>query len=125
MDDHTSFDHHEESRYWAGHRFLLLITVSIGIAIILVSISMALYASSGTAQLDLSRPDYRAVSNQAVGNDKTFKNYPTVGELTVDAVDEFRDLYDTQATKAKAVDAFSGDPMNPDVLEISSSESAQ
>jgi hypothetical protein len=27
-------------------------------------------------------------------------------------------LYDTQAAKAKAVDAFNGDPLNPEVLEF-------
>ena len=33
-------------------------------------------------------------------------------------IDEFIFLYDEQAEKAKAVDAFNGDPLNPEVLEF-------
>lgn len=104
--------------FWDQHRYLLLIAISIGIAMFLVSISMALYNSSGAAQLDLSRPGYSAVTSQAVKSDSDFANYPNTGTLDKAAIDEFRTLYDTQAAKAKAVDAFSGDPLDPAALEI-------
>lgn len=109
----------EEPGYWTEHRFFILIGLSITIALILVAISMTLYATSGAAQLDLSRPGYKSVINQAVNTDGSFGNYSSVGKLDQSAIDEFKALYDQQSTKAKAVDAFSGDPLDPDLLEIS------
>jgi len=118
MDDHSE-ELSVELSFWDKHRFLLLIAITIAIALFLVGVSMALYASSGAAQLDLSRPGYRAVSSQAVNSDSDFKNYSPFGQLDKAALDEFNALYSKQASKAKAVDAFSGDPLDPDALEIS------
>lgn len=108
-----------ELSFWDQHRYMLLIGISIGIAIFLVFISMALYESSGAAQLDLSRPGYSSVTSQAVKNDGDFQTYPTSGALDKAALDQFKSLYDKQAAQAKAVDAFNGDPLSPDVLELS------
>ncbi len=105
--------------FWDQHRYLLLIAVSIAIAMFLVTISMALYNSSGAAQLDLSRPGYSTVTSQAVKNDSNFANYPDTGTLDKSSIDQFRSLYNAQAVSAKAVDAFSGDPLDPAALEIS------
>ncbi len=113
----------EKSTFWGHHRLLLLIVLSIFIALGLVSISMALYNSSGAAQLDLSRPGYKTVTSQAVNNDGDFQDYSASGPLDTNAINEFRSVYDKQATKAKAVDAFSGDPLDPDVLDIGASSS--
>lgn len=118
MDDYTK-ELSVELSFWDKHRFLLLIAITIAIALFLVGISMALYASSGAAQLDLSRPGYRAVSSQTVNSDRDFENYASFGQLDKAALDEFNALYSKQALKAKAVDAFSGDPLDPAVLEIS------
>lgn len=104
--------------YWGQHRVLLLIGFSIVISLILVSIAMALYASSGAAQLDLSRPGYQAISSQAVSTDGSFENYPAFGKLDEKSINDFKILYDKQAAKAKAVDAFGGDPLSPETLEI-------
>ena len=41
-----------------------------------------------------------------------------VGSVNKETIEEFMKLYDTQAAKAKAVDAFNGDPLNPEVLEF-------
>lgn len=105
--------------FWDQHRYLLLIAVSITVAMFLVGVSMALYASSGAAQLDLSRPGYSAVTSQALKNDNGFENYSNSGDINKASIDEFRTLYDRQATKAKAVDAFRGDPLDPAALELS------
>ncbi len=114
-----------ELSFWDRHRFPLLLAITIGIALFLVGTSMALYASSGAAQLDLSRPGYRAVSSQALKSDNDFEGYSATGKMDQSAIDTFRALYTKQASKAKAVDAFSGDPLNPDVLEISPQPTVQ
>lgn len=107
-----------ELSFWDQHRYLLLIAVSISLAMFLVGVSMALYASSGAAQLDLSRPGYSAVTSQVLKNDNDFEDYSSSGDINKTSIDEFRVLYERQATKAKAVDAFKGDPLDPAALEL-------
>lgn len=111
----------ENITFWGAHRFLLLIAVTIAIALTLVGISMTLYATSGAAQLDLSRPGYRGVTSQAVTSETEFQNYPNTGPINSSTVNDFKRLYEKQAKDTKTVDAFAGDPLNPDALEISAS----
>jgi hypothetical protein len=108
----------EHLSFWAAHRFLLLIVLTIAISCVLTAISMALYATSGAAQLDLSRPGYKKVTNQIVNSDSGFQNYSSTGPIDATSLNSFKDLYETQAINAKAVDAFGGDPINPDSLDI-------
>lgn len=110
--------------FWAQHRFLLLIIGTIVISIILVVISMVIYNVSGSAQLDLSRPGYQSVSNQ-VERGTTIKDFSATGPVTKNTLDEFLKQYDEQATKAKAVDAFNGDPLNPEALEFTDNAATQ
>lgn len=105
--------------FWAEHRYMLLIISTISIAIVLVITSLAIYNLSGASQLDLSRPGYRAVG-QEVDKTEFVEDYSTFGPINKTTVDEFTKLYDAQAAKAKAVDAFNGDPLNPEVLEADS-----
>lgn len=101
--------------FWGRHRLSLLLILTIAIAIVMTVISVAIYNSSGAAQLDLSRPGYRSVSSQIERND-TIDTYSASGPVNKDTIEEFIKLYDEQADKAKAVDAFNGDPLNPEVL---------
>lgn len=99
------------------HRFLLLIAGTILISFFLVGVALALYASSGAEQLDLSRPGYVSVRNQAVKSD-TFDGFPTSGPIDKNAINQFRSLYDKQAGQAANVDSFGGDVMNDQALSI-------
>lgn len=107
----------EEFSFWDQHRFMLLVAMTIIVAIILVVISLVIYNVSGSAQLDLSRPGYQTVSDK-VDKADSIQEYSGSGPVNESTVDEFTKLYDTQAAKAKAVDAFNGDPLNPEVLEF-------
>lgn len=108
--------------FWSQHRFLLLIAATIVTSIILVSISLVIYNVSGSAQLDLSRPGYQSVSDKVDRSDE-ITEYSSFGPLNKSTINEFTKLYDEQASKAKAVDAFNGDPLNPEVLEFGTSTS--
>jgi hypothetical protein len=103
--------------YWGQHRFLLLIALTIIVAIVLVGISLVIYNVSGSAQLDLSRPGYQSVSDKVEPDDE-IDEYDASGPINKTTVNEFTTLYDAQAAKAKATDAFNGDPLNPEVLEF-------
>lgn len=107
----------EDLSFWDRHRLSLLLIITIIVAITLTIISVAIYNSSGAAQLDLSRPGYRSVSDQVERAD-TINTYSSTGSVNKDTIQEFMDLYDSQASKAKKVDAFNGDPLNPEVLEF-------
>jgi len=110
-------DDQEEPSFWDKHRLSLLLIITAIITIVLTSISVILYDVSGTAQLDLSRPGYEGVSSQ-VDHNTTIDEYSAFGNLDREAIEEFLVLYDEQAAKAKAVDAFNGDPLNPELLEL-------
>ena len=107
----------EPQGYWVQHRFMLLVIGTVAIALVLVSVSLVIYNLSGSAQLDLSRPGYKSVSDKVERQDNT-NEYSAFGEVNKTTVAEFTKLYDEQAKKAKAVDAFNGDPLNPEVLEF-------
>ena len=122
MDEHpvkTEANPAKESvlRFRDQHRFLILIVGTIMISIVMVIASLMIYNLSGSAQLDLSRPGYQEVSNKVDRTDE-ITNYSAFGPVNKAVVKEFTDLYDVQAEKAKAVDAFNGDPLNPEVLEF-------
>jgi hypothetical protein len=107
----------DELSFWDKHRLSLLLIITVAIAIVMTSISIVMYNSSGAAQLDLSRPGYRSVSGK-IDENNAIDTYSATGEVNKNTIEEFMKLYDAQATKAKAVDAFNGDPLNPEVLEF-------
>lgn len=114
----------EEMSFWDKHRLSLLLVITVLIALTLTIISMVAYNASGTAQLDLSRPGYLSVSDQVDKTDK-ITEYSAFGSVNKETIDEFIKLYDEQAAKAKTVDAFNGDPLNPEVLEFGVTTTAE
>lgn len=112
----------EELAFWDKHRYMLLITVTIIISLLLVVISLVIYNVSGSAQLDLSRPGYQTVSDQ-VEEAVEITEYGAFGPVNKETVDEFKAIYKEQAAKAKAIDAFNGDPLNPELLEFGTTAS--
>ena len=106
-----------ELSFWDRHRLSLLLIITVVIALVMTVISVVIYNSTGAAQLDLSRPGYRSVSDKVEKTDE-IDTYSASGAVNKDTIQEFMKLYDAQATKAKAVDAFNGDPLNPEVLEF-------
>ena len=102
---------------WQRHRFLVLIGLTIVISLFLVGVALALYASSGAAQLDLSRPGYTSVRGQAAHSD-TFEGFSASGPVDKETIDRFRSLYKAQAEKATNVDSFGGDVMSDKTLSI-------
>ncbi len=109
---------------WEQHKFLLMVGFSIVISLFLVGAALALYANSGAAQLDLSRPGYQSVRQQAVRSDD-LDSFPSTGQLDQQAIDQFRKLYDERAKQATSVDSFGGGVMSDDALSISAPTESQ
>lgn len=102
---------------WEQHKFMVLVGLTIIIALILVMISLRLYDSSGVAQLDLSRPDYKSVREQA-SRTVDFTGFSSTGPIDKEVLDNFRALYDEQVKKATAVDSYGGDVMSDAALGL-------
>lgn len=102
---------------WGEHRFLIMIGGSIVIAVFLVGVALALYASSGAAQLDLSRPGYQSVRKQATQDD-AFSGFSANGALDKTALEQFEKFYDERAKQAIGVESFGGNGMSDESLSI-------
>jgi hypothetical protein len=100
------------------YRFILMISLSVIVAGALVAISMAIYSSSGAAQLDLSRPGYKDVRDQADKSDDSFLDFSELGSINQKVLDEFSSKFDSEYKKLKSFDAFGGDPLNPTALGL-------
>lgn len=102
------------------HRLGALIMMTIVIAVVCSTIGISLYYSSGTAQLDLTRPDYEGVSDTLAqsGEASLFVDYPGYGTIDEAALKEFDALYKRQLENIHSVDAFGGDPMSLESLHI-------
>lgn len=102
---------------WEQHRFLMLVAVVIAISMFLVSVALSLYNSSGAAQLDLSRPGYQAVRNQAK-RDTVTTSFPSSGALDKEALDQFSKLYAEQSGKVVSVDSYDAAALGEDSLQL-------
>lgn len=109
----------EPLSFVARHRFFLLIGMTIAVALVLVGVSLEMYNLSGAAQLDFSRPGLIEVASESEKEDNPIKNYAGTGSVNRSTISEFQKLYDPQVESAKTLDAFGGDPLNPDVIEFS------
>ncbi len=102
---------------WAKHKFITMISGVIIVALILVGSALALYASSGAAQLDLSRPGYQAVRDKVVPSNR-FDTYPSTGAIDGQAISDFRTLFNKQVKQVIGIDSFGGDVMSDESLQI-------
>jgi hypothetical protein len=107
----------EKLTLWQEHRFMVLVGVTIVISLFLVGVALSLYNSSGAAQLDLSRPGYKSVSEKAQRSDD-FSSYPAIGVIDKAALEQFKKLYSAQAQRATNVDSFGGDVMSDQALSL-------
>jgi hypothetical protein len=110
-------DNNSQLSIWERHRFWILVSSCVIVSLFLAGVSLALYASSGAAQLDLTRPGYQSVRQQAGGEDK-LDAFPSTGELDGKSLEQFRKLYDERAKQATSVDSFGGGVMSDESLSI-------
>ena len=102
---------------WERHKFMALVGITIVVSLFLVGVAMALYSSSGAAQLDLSRPGYQSVREQA-SRTAEFEAFPATGKIDEKAISQFKELYDKKAKEATSVDSFGGDVMTDEALSL-------
>ncbi len=115
QDDHTTDS--APAVFVRRHQLAVMIAGSIVISLALVTVSMTLYSTSGTAQVDLSRPGLEKVREQVKSVDD-YKGFSASGEITDKTLSEFDGLYAEQLKGATSVDAFNPDALSNEALGI-------
>lgn len=118
MNEEQHHSHGIVVRQVKNHRFAVMIGGSIVVSLLLVYVALSLYASSGAAQLDLSRPGLEDIREQTAQDDGSYRGFDANGALTEAAYDEFEKLYSEKLEETESIDAFSGDPLSPKSLQI-------
>lgn len=99
-------------------QILLLLIIVITLALIFTAISLRLYNATGSAQIDLSRPDYQGVGEIVQKDPTQYTEYPATGDINKQSLSQFKALFDDKITEMKKVDAFGGDALSPEGLGI-------
>lgn len=103
---------------WYRQRVVLFVSGSIVIALLLVTVSLALYASSGAAQLDLSRPGFKSAQSQLDQSSGSFESFPASGPVNKQTIEEFERIYQKQKKAVDNADVFSSSALEPQTLGI-------
>lgn len=102
---------------WYRQKVVLFVSGSIIIALLLVVVSLALYASSGAAQLDLSRPGYKSVQSQ-VDQAGSFESFSASGPVNRKVIEEFEKSFEKQIKSVDGTDVFSPSTLDDQTLGI-------
>lgn len=102
-----------------AHQFFAMIVIVILISLFLVYVALSLYQSSGTLQLDLSRPGYDSAREEAIKDTEVFKGFSAEGPIDKQALSEFDKLYREKAAEALIdIGDFSGDALSDAALTL-------
>ncbi|MBC7512269.1 hypothetical protein H7142_01235 [Candidatus Saccharibacteria bacterium] len=101
------------------HQFFVLIVIVITISLFMVYVALSLYESSGTLQLDLSRPGYDSAREEAIKGNEVFRGFSSDGTIDAESLNEFDSLYKQKAAEALIdIDAFSGEALSDATLTL-------
>lgn len=102
-----------------AHQFFVMVTIVIVISLFLVYVALSLYQSSGTLQLDLSRPGYDSARKEATRDTEVFKGFSADGTISDESLNEFDKLYKEKAAEALIdIADFSGDTLSDAALTL-------
>ena len=96
--------------------FLMFIGTAIVLSIAMVMWALDLYNSSGAAQVDLSRPGYQSIREEAstgTGDDV----FDSSGSLDATALDEFDAMYSKHAKRVVDSNSFTSDALTDKSLQ--------
>ena len=99
------------------HQFMMAIIFTVFIAIIMTGVSLSLYVSSGTLQLDLSRPGYETARKELIKPQST-NEFATNGPINKQALEEYQKLFDEQRKELNSIGKFKDKGLDDDSLTI-------
>lgn len=122
MNEHPHFTEGHDPlavRTVRAHQFFSMVILVILVSMFLVYVALSLYQSSGTLQLDLSRPGYDSARQEAIKDNEVFNGFSGDGPITKSSLNEFDTLYKKKAAEALIdLDAFSGDALSDSALAL-------
>lgn len=102
---------------WQRHKYFVLIAAVIVISLVLVGVALHLYNVSGAAQVDLSRPGYQSVQEEA-GRETVDTAYPSSGPLDQQAFDEFDTRYKKHSDRVTDTQSFDARALSDESLQM-------
>lgn len=114
--------------YIQAHSLVIGVATVVTVAIILTSVNMALYVTTGTSKLDLSRPGYESARKEVSSEDKLDqqKSFPSIGKLNKKDLDEYLVNYKKKQQTLQRYDKFSTEILDNSQLNLpSEAESVQ
>lgn len=99
------------------HQFMMAILLTIFVAILMTGVSLSLYVSSGTLQLDLSRPGYASARKELIKPQST-DEFATNGPINKQALDEYQKLFDEQRKELNSIGKFNDKGLDDDSLTL-------
>ncbi len=118
MSEQSHSHHYRAPEVFKDHKLIVFVVASIALASVLVLLAMQLYNSSGTAQLDLSRPGLSSVRSDAAKTNGHFAGFSSNGSMDQAALNQFNQLYSQKLQEATSLDAFGNDVLSPAALQI-------
>ncbi len=106
------------------HQFTMAIGLTIVIAFIMTAVSLSLYVSSGTLQLDLSRPAYESARKELIKPEDK-KEFATNGPIDKAALDEYQKQFDAQRTELNRIGKFKDQSISDESLTLSTEATQQ
>lgn len=112
-------DQHDERRTYrlAKNKLVVLIIGATATSFVLVLVAMSIYWMSGAAQVDLSRPGFSAVREQAANNE-TDRPFESNGEITDKVLDDFEKRYKEKSQRVLDARVFNPSVMSDKTLRI-------
>lgn len=103
------------------HRLTGAIVLVIAIGLTMTAISLSLYASSGTLQLDLSRPGYESARKEIINPDDISK-FSQTGPVDAKALEQYQKLFDSQRKEMNTISKFKDNGLSDPSLGLSAPE---
>ena len=99
------------------HQFAVAMVITILIAFTMTAISLSLYSSSGTLQLDLSRPGYETARKEII-NPEDKDEFATNGPINKKSLEEFQALYDAQRKELNSIGKYNDKGLDDESLTL-------
>lgn len=106
------------------HQLTALLVIAVIIAFVFTVVGLSLYRSSGTAQVDLSRPGLEGVAGEedSIQSTKNFAEYSANGTVSEQSLSEFESLIKPHIESLSKLVFFGGDPLAPESLGLDDRE---
>lgn len=99
------------------HQLVMAIALTIFIALIMTVVSLSLYVSSGTLQLDLSRPGYESARKELI-KPQNEADFATNGSVDKEALEKYQKLFDEQRKELNSIGKFKDKALEDETLTL-------